>query len=432
MFFLQSIGGMSYERGLSGADAPGGKRERDMYDVLVIGGGASGLASGLSAARAGAGRVAVVERQARVGKKLLATGNGRCNLYHYGLRAEEYAGDRAFIRAVLGRFDADAFFASLGLPVAVEENGCAYPGSNQASAVLDCLRLTAGEAGVEEICEFDVSRLEGGRRGWRVWAADGRSLSAARVIVAAGGMAAPKLGGSNAFRSLLAPLGHTFTPCLPALTRLCARPSDVAGLKGLRCAGTIALSVNGREVSRETGELLFAEDGVSGIAAMQLSMFAAEALRRGERVEAHLNVGGGLDAAAVLARARRFPERALEEFLTGVVPKRIGQAALKRAGVAPLSRLVGSLSQEEAARAADELSDWVIPVTGLPGFDAAQVMLGGVKCREFCPETLESKLAPGLYACGELFDATGPCGGYNLAWAWASGCLAGRSAAKPL
>ena len=111
-----------------------------MYDVLVIGGGASGLAAGISAARAGAGCVAVVERQARVGKKLLATGNGRCNLYHYGLRAEEYAGDRAFIRAVLGGFDADAFFDSLGLPVAVEENGCAYPGSNQASAVLDCLR----------------------------------------------------------------------------------------------------------------------------------------------------------------------------------------------------------------------------------------------------------------------------------------------------
>lgn len=403
-----------------------------MYDVLVIGGGASGLSAGLSAARAGAGRVAVLERQARVGKKLLATGNGRCNLYHYGLRAEAYAGDRAFIRAVLEDFQADDFFASLGLPVVVEEGGCAYPGSNQASAVLDCLRLTSGEAGVQEICEFEASRLENGRKGWRVWAADGRSVSAARVIIAAGGMAAPRLGGSNAFRSLLAPLGHTFTPCLPALTRLCARPSDVAGLKGLRCAGTIALSVNGRETSRETGEVLFAEDGVSGIAAMQLSIYAAEALRRGDRVEVHLSVGGGLDAEAILARARRFPERALEEFLTGIVPKRIGQAALKRAGIAPLSRLAGSLSREEAARAADELNDWVIPVTGLPGFDGAQVMLGGVRCREFCADTLESRLASGLYACGELFDVTGPCGGYNLAWAWASGCMAGRCAAESL
>lgn len=403
-----------------------------MYDVVVIGGGASGLSAGLSAARAGAERVAVLERQARVGKKLLATGNGRCNLYHYGLNAEAYAGDRAFIRAVLEGFSADEFFASLGLPVVVEADGCAYPGSNQASAVLDCLRLTSAEAGVQELCELEASRLERGRKGWRVWTSDGRSVSAARVVVASGGMAAPRLGGSNAFRSLLAPIGHTFTPCLPALTRLCTRPSDVAGLKGLRCAGTIALSVDGQEVARETGEVLFAEDGVSGIAAMQLSIYAAEALRRGACVEAHLSVGGGLNAESIFLRARRFPERALEEFLTGIVPKRIGQAALKRAGIAPLSRAAGSLSREEAARAADELNDWVIPVTGLPGFDGAQVMLGGVKCREFCLDTMESRLAPGLYACGELFDVTGPCGGYNLAWAWASGCLAGRCAAESL
>lgn len=422
------------------------------YDIAIIGGGASGLAAAVSSVRAGA-RVCVLERQPRVGKKLLATGNGRCNLYNTGARAEVYFGDRAFAEPALRAFapeSARAFFASVGLEIREERNGLLYPASNQAAAVLDCLRLSISEAGAEEICSFDavsIEPLSGNRKGgnglnpqslktevgFLVRAGDSRTVEARRVIVAVGGMAAPKLGGGNGFKTLFAPLGHRFAPCYPALSMLKARPEDVAGLKGLKYAGEIALLSGERELKRETGEILFAEDGISGIAAMQLSLYAAEPLSRGERLSVRMSPLSmtSKDAEAFLnARAQAFPQRALEEFCTGVVVKRIGQAALKRAGASPLSRPASSLSSEEIRRLARELTSWQVPVTGIGGFDSAQAMLGGLRAADFDPETLESRLLRGVYACGEALDVTGPCGGYNLAWAWASGILAGRSAAN--
>lgn len=412
------------------------------YDIAIIGGGASGLAAAVSSARAGARRVCVLERQPRVGKKLLATGNGRCNLYNTGARPDVYFSDRAFIAPALKAFNleqARAFFSSVGLEIREEKNGCVYPASNQAAAVLDCMRLAVSEANVEEICSFDAVSIDPpvqnskGGAGFSVRAGDGRRVEADRVIVAAGSLASPKLGGGSGFKTLLTPLGHRMSPCYPALSMLKTRPEAVAGLKGLKYAGEIALLSGQQELKREAGEILFAEDGVSGIAAMQLSLYAAERLSRGEALFVRMSplCMTFNDAEAFLAaRARAFPARPLEEFLTGVVVKRIGQAALKRAGASPLSRPSSSLTPSEIRRLALELTSWQVPVTGLGGFDSAQVMLGGVRTADFDPETLESRVRRGVYACGEALDVTGPCGGYNLAWAWASGILAGKSAAK--
>ena len=409
------------------------------YDIAIIGGGASGLTAAISAARAGAKRVAILEKLPRVGKKLLATGNGRCNILNANARPEAYFGDREFSRAALNAFSyeqAVRFFASLGLEIRLEENGCAYPASNQAAAVLDCLRFSAMEAGAEEITDFEADSIAPGRDEFTVTAMDGRKIAARRVIVACGGLAAPKLGGGNGFKRLLAPLGHTFTPCLPALSPLKTDPADVAGLKGLRFNGRIALFVDGREASSETGEILFTESGISGIAAMQLSVFASEALNRRRAIAAQMSLLETDEKAAyayLKERARRMPSRLLEEFLTGAVVKRMGQMALKRAGAYPLSREASSLTEEEVKRLARELTAWRVNVTGVSGFDAAQVMLGGAKAsEEFSSETMESKIVRGLFAAGELFAVTGPCGGYNLTWAWASGLIAGRSAAKSL
>ena len=207
--------------------------------------------------------------------------------------------------------------------------------------------------------------------------------------------------------------------------------NDVAGLKGMKYIGDIRLMSDGKEIARETGEILFSENGVSGIAAMQLSMHATELFSRGKKVYIVMSPLPMTKQEAYLfltKRAKAFSGRTMEEFLTGVVVKRIAQAAFKRAGIAPLSKTAAELTSSEIDKAARELTEWTVPVTGIGGFDVSQVMLGGVNAREFDENTMESRLVPGLYATGELLDVTGPCGGYNLAWAWASGVLAGRSA----
>lgn len=404
-------------------------------DIAIIGGGASGLAAAVSAKKNKNVRVEILEKYPRTGKKLLATGNGRCNFYNENASHDKFFGAKAFARYALDAFDKDTFFSSVGLEIRMTENGLAYPMSNQASAVLDCLRFTCAEAGVTETVDFCVSKIEGKKGKFKITSDKGDVVFAKRVILATGSMAQPKLGGNDAFKKLLKPFGHSFEKCLPALTYLKTNPDDVAGLKGMKYQGDIALIMEGKEIARETGEILFSENGVSGIAAMQLSLHAAEPFSKGKKLFIRMSPLPMTKAEAVSfieKRKNTFPERTLDELLTGVVVKRIAQAAFKRAGVSPLTRSASLLTRSETEKTAKELTEWICPVAGMGGFDVCQVMLGGVNVKEFDEKTMESKLAFGLYAAGELMDVTGPCGGYNLTWAWASGVLAGRSALESL
>ena len=404
-------------------------------DIAIIGGGASGLAAAVSAMKNKNVRVEILEKYPRTGKKLLATGNGRCNLYNENASHDIFFGAKAFARHALSAFDRDEFFASVGLEIRTTDNGLAYPMSNQASAVLDCLRFTCQEAGAAETVDFHAAKIEGKKGKFRITSEKGDIVFAKRVILATGSMAQPKLGGNDAFKTLLKPFGHSFERCLPALSYLKTNPNDVTGLKGMKYQGDIALLMDGKEIARETGEILFSENGVSGIAAMQLSLYAAEPFSKGRKLSVRMSPLPMTRAQAVSFIEKRknlFPERTLDELLTGVVVKRIAQAAFKRAGVSPLTRNASSLTRSEIEKTARELTEWECPVIGMGGFDVCQVMLGGVNCGEFDEKTMESKLVPGLYAAGELMDVTGPCGGYNLTWAWASGVLAGRSASESL
>ncbi len=404
-------------------------------DIAIIGGGASGLAAAVSAMKNKNVRVEILEKYPRTGKKLLATGNGRCNLYNENASHDKFFGAKAFAKHALSAFDRDEFFASVGLEIRITDNGLAYPMSNQASAVLDCLRFTCQEAGAAETVDFHAAKIEGKKGKFRITSEKGDIVFAKRVILATGSMAQPKLGGNDAFKTLLKPFGHSFERCLPALSYLKTNPNDVTGLKGMKYQGDIALLMDGKEIARETGEILFSENGVSGIAAMQLSLYAAEPFSKGRKLSVRMSPLPMTRAQAVSFIEKRknlFPERTLDELLTGVVVKRIAQAAFKRAGVFPLTRSAQTLTRSEIEKTAKELTEWLCPVIGMGGFDVCQVMLGGVNAKEFDEKTMESKLVPGLYAAGELMDVTGPCGGYNLTWAWASGVLAGRSASESL
>ena len=395
-----------------------------IYDALVIGGGASGLMAAWALAHGGA-RVALLEKQPRVGHKLLATGNGRCNFTNLSADPGSYHGSAPLVRAALAAWPPErivAVFRGLGVYARVDAEKRAYPVSNQAAAVLDALRLGLNEAGGETLCDFSVRELDFRKGLFTARAADGRAAQGRFALVCTGGLAAPKLGACGDGYKLLEAFGHAVTPRRPALTPLKAPPEAVRALKGLRAQGLLTLYVDGSVVREENGEVLFADYGVSGIAAMQLSRLAGAALAQKRHAKLGIDfLPDEADAPALLdALCRALPERPAEDLLTGLVPKRIGQTLLKSAGIAPLNRPAKSLTAAERRAVAAQLTDWRLPVTGVQGFEQAQVTAGGADGRDFNPQTLESRRVPGLFAAGEVLDVDGDCGGFNLQWAWAS------------
>jgi len=262
--------------------------------------------------------------------------------------------------------------------------------------------------------------------------AEGKTLNARRVLICTGGLAAPKLGACGDGYRMLEALGHMSVPKFPAIAALKTPPETVRALKGQRAGCSVTLTVNGKPVKEETGEILFSETGVSGIAAMQLARVCGEALRVNKPCAVRVNflaewksVGDG--AEYVRSRMKLLPERALEDFLNGVVSKRIGQALVSAAGIGSMSRPAGTLTAKECAALGAVLTGWTIPVTGVQGFDQAQVTAGGISLKDFNWDTMESRRVPGLYAAGEVLDVDGDCGGFNLQWAWSSALIAARA-----
>ncbi len=412
-----------------------------LYDIAVIGGGASGMMAALTAADTVPGlRVVVLERMNRVGKKLMSTGNGRCNLTNLNASERDYHGAVDLMRPAMAAYPPEAVmerFKLLGVYPYAEESGKVYPMSEQASSVLDAMRLSMQERGIEEICDFEAKVLTRARQGYRLTSADGRDVLARRLICAAGGLTAPSLGGSASGYHLMESAGHTVTPRFPALVQLKTEPAMVRPFKGIKYTGEIEILVNGHVRRVECGDVLFTEYGLSGPPVLQLSRIAASAFAQKRRPEVsarlHLLPLTQVDVLGILkARQRAFPTRPLENFLTGLVNKRVGQMLVKWTCNLPLSEPAGTLTESQLSALSEILTGWTLEITGTQGFEQAQVTAGGVNGREVDPNTMESLLANGLYLTGELLDIDGDCGGFNLQWAWASGMLAGKSAAQSL
>lgn len=373
--------------------------------VLVIGGGAGGLAAAVAAAERGAD-VTILEKANRVGKKLLKTGNGRCNLSNIHVSPEGY-NHPDFVAPRLRESGCEAitgFFAGLGLWTYADDEGRVYPRSDTAASVLDVLRLGCAKRGVREMCSAEVVAVTPRRGGgFAVETRENGGFNADRVIVAAGGGTA-----------LLRPLGYAMAPFAPVLCPLRTAAEPIRGLSGLRLKCRAELYRGEKMIYAESGEILFRDFGVSGILALNLSRYA----RPGD--ELALDLLPELTGEEVLARLRERAAlgRDARELLTGVFHRRVNEALLRAAG--------GS----DAAALARVMKNYRLPVLGPGDTQNAQVTRGGVSVSEFDPLTLESRRHPGLYCVGEALDIDGRCGGYNLHWAFASGLSAGRSAAE--
>ncbi len=402
------------------------------YSAVIVGGGAAGLTAAVFLARElkGAGSVLLLEKQPRVGKKLLATGNGTCNISNIHATPARYHGAPELAGSVLAQFspqDTLAFFESLGLLCTTRPDGKCYPVSEQASAVLDCLRLEMAALGVEERCDAEVTGIQKTKDGFVLSTTNGE-VKAKTVLFCPGGAAAPSLGGSSDGYQLLTALGHTRTPLFPSIVQLRTDTAFVRSMKGIRVDARITVKTD-REIKAETGEVLFTDYGLSGPAAMQVSRIAAdwERQKRGD-CTAFLDLFPDREETEIYTMLKKrvaLPGRTGENFLTGLLNKRVGQTLLRSLNI-PLTTPVAELSDRNLKRLARQMKHWAFPVAGTNGFGGAQVTAGGIRAEEVDYQTLESRKAPGLFLAGEVLDVDGDCGGFNLQFAFSGAAVAAK------
>ncbi len=400
------------------------------YKIAVIGGGASGMTAAIFAARSAGGQnVLLCEALPRFGKKLLATGNGRCNLTNSGASLSDYYTDAPkVLESILRGFDVSTtldFFRSVGIESFEESEGRVYPLSEQASSVLDMLRLEIERLG---ICCMTDARIDGIRKTQGGFILSGsEDIKAEKVIIACGGMASPSLGGCSDGVKLLTSLGHKAEKMHPALTQLKTDSPYSGALKGSRADCVISIFRNSKVTAKEKGEVLFADNALSGIAVFNISRFAKAGNIISLRLLPDLSKK---DIFSMLERrAKNLSRLTLENYLNGMLNKRIANCVLKASGLSPLSRSVSSLSDAELKKLCDTICDFKFTVTGLSDWKNAQVTRGGILLSEFNSD-MQSKICKGVFACGETLNVDGKCGGYNLQWAWSSGAAAGLSASK--
>jgi len=401
-------------------------------DCIIIGGGAAGLAACAYLAARGA-QVIVLERLDRVGKKIMAAGNGRCNLSNVSMDASFYAEAASFVSLVYRKTPPEevlGFFTSLGLMTA-QEDGRIYPRTMMASSVLDVLRNACSRENVRMLTGALVTSLTPSRRGgWSVQLENGEGFFAPAVICAAGGSAAPHLGTDGCGVNMLSSLGHSITPLHPALVQLKSDHPALRSLKGIRIQASLTLFADGKAQAEETGELLFADYGVSGVCVFQLSRHAAKALAARKSVQLKINLLPEIPQSQIKVwlsgRIERLPNIPVRDLFTGVFPRLLTQAILRDADLLP-EIPAQSLTAKQTDILSQTISAFTLSVTGTQGMKNAQVTAGGVSLDEINPETMASLLFDGLYLAGEVTDVDGPCGGYNLHYAFASALTAAKA-----
>lgn len=403
-------------------------------NIIVIGGGASGMTAAIAAARAGA-RVTILEHKDRVGKKILSTGNGRCNLTNLDQNLKYYRGScPEFVLEALRQFSVQStlkFFGELGI-YTKNRNGYLYPHSDQASAVLDVLRMELERLSVKAECDIRVQKIRPSKEGFTV-ETDKGVRKCGRLILAAGSKAAPKTGSDGSGYELAKALGHKIIPPVPALVQLKAEGDFFKSLAGIRTDAKVTLRFDGRPMMADTGELQLTAYGISGIPVFQVSRYAARALLSGRKVEAVIDFLPGFDKESwtpfLKQRILKNGHKDMGSFFVGLFHKKLTPVLLKAAGIG-MNRRAESLNEREWELLSETIHGFRVKITGTNPFDSAQVCAGGVDTEEIEELSMESKKVPGLYFAGEIVDIDGACGGYNLQWAWSSGFVAGTYAAK--
>lgn len=403
-----------------------------MYDVIIIGAGASGLMAAAAAASKGA-RVALLEHKDDIGKKILATGNGRCNFTNTDMSVNKFHGSKALIKNGLSQFnysDTIRFFKGLGIP-AYDNAGYIYPNSRQAASVVAAFRMELMRLHVDVKTGINITDIKPAddRTGYCIQTDKG-SFKSKRLIIACGLTASSKLGSDGSLFRQIEALGHHIQKPLPALCGFSCDGLNFKKITGVRCDATVASVIDGQMTEQNTGELQLADYGISGIPVFQISSLMSRALNKGQKVEVIIDflpafsddeLNGYIKDRSITTT----DNRSLNEMLNGLLNNKLLLELIHKSGVSP-DKKGRLLTDDDCKSLTRSIKHTAVSVKKPRGLEFAQVCAGGIYTKEIDVRTLESKIHPGLYFCGELLDVDGICGGYNLQWAWTSGYIAGE------
>lgn len=403
--------------------------------VIVVGGGAAGMMAAISAKRLGA-EVTILEKNPRVGKKILATGNGRCNFTNISADITCYSGNNPkFAYSALANFtvkDTINFFEKLGIAHKVEDLGKVFPMSDQASSILDVFLYELNELGINIICDAEVKDITKKKDKFQLKLKTGKNYQGDRVIITTGGKAMPSSGSDGNGYDLATKLGHTISDVFPALVQLMLEGPYFSRINGVKFVGTAEIMHNNKSLAKDSGDILFTNYGISGPPILQISRKAGELLNEGKEAYLKVTIMDRMSKEElrklIVKRFQIGAKKSLEFSLVGLINKRLIPVILLEAGINDLRSPVANLSSKEQERIIDILTDWRFKIRGTKGWQSAQVTAGGIDTREINPNTFESKLVKGLFFAGEIIDIDGLCGGFNLQWAWSSGFIAGQNA----
>ncbi|MEW6027345.1 MAG: NAD(P)/FAD-dependent oxidoreductase [Planctomycetota bacterium] len=396
----------------------------DKYQAIVVGGGAAGLMAAITSARQGL-RTAIIEKNKALGRKILVTGNGRCNLTNTDILPDKYHGENTkCLHSIFNRFssrDAMTFFEHLGVQLKTEEAGRIFPVTNQASTIVDLLIEEVERLGIKVYLQESVKDLASSKNGWKVETYKGE-YQADNIILCVGGKSYPQLGTVGDGYEIARRLGHRIIEPRPALVPLELVSSWFHKLQGVKSDVELILAVHDKTVAKETGELLFTHYGISGPIVLNVSRLIGI-----PESEFTINFFPGYDVeklkASLTARWQTHPQKTLANSLVGLLPKKL--CAVLTAELKLADKQVNQITRKELEFIAERLIRWPIAIKKARGFDESMVTAGGVAMDEVNTRTMESLKVRGLYLAGEILDIDGVSGGYNLQFAWSTGYIAG-------
>ena len=407
------------------------------HSLIIIGGGAAGLTSALIAKDMEI-NVAIIEGTDRIGKKILTTGNGRCNISNSNIDSSRYHSENQhFAKHILDSFtidDTKDFFSNLGIPLVTIDGGKMFPMSMQASSVLDIFRFSIEEKNIPLYINTKVKKIIKEKNGFKIYSSNNSTYECEKLIIATGGKSAPKTGSDGSGYALAKQLGHSVIPQVPSLVQLKLNYSRLKALSGVKFDGYAQIFINDECIQKEFGEILFTDYGISGPPILSLSRIASYGLSKNNKVSLSIDMLPTINFDDLKKFLNNhwllFKSRSLIDSFVGIINKKIIPIILKQAKIDDIHKPCCNLQIEEKNTIYSLLKQWKFEVSGTNSFANAQVTAGGINTKEINAKTLESNITKNLFFAGEILDVDGDCGGFNLQWAWSSGAIAGKNASK--